>query len=208
MSSILSSSSGFFLVIRWSNSWRTAGTSWSGSLGTQWSFFFVFLKSPSRCNLPSIEVTFPSASRQILSTKQLPHRIRVTSSPSAHAAASSCSNKTSSQYSWRHSPTFGFFWCRGLIFPSTLVGAPARRKDTASSAPTAMNLGAIGSITCLFFAQILSHSIRLVDREGPCSLMKSKRPSTVRPLRVIPLTVGNRGSSHDSTPPFLQSTNH
>lgn len=54
--------------------------------------------------------------------------------------------------------------------------------------PTAMYLGTTGSISCLFFVQSLSHSIRFPALLGPCSKMKSRRASTCNPLRRMPAT--------------------
>jgi len=57
----------------------------------------------------------------------------------------------------------------------------------------------------LFNAHILSHSIKLLFFEGPYSNINSVKASTVIPLLMIPLTVGNLGSSHPET--IFSSTN-
>ncbi len=66
-------------------------------------------------------------------------------------------------------------------------------------------LGARGSMTFLFMAQILSHSMKTTDLEEPWAKMNCLRASMVRPRRRTPRTVGKRGSSQPSTLPL--STN-
>ena len=65
--SISSSSSSFFFVSRWSKSCSTKGMS-SSDCASQVSFHLVFLKSPSRCVLPSRPDTLPDASLWIFCT--------------------------------------------------------------------------------------------------------------------------------------------
>src|SRR5699024_6950221 len=56
-------------------------------------------------------------------------------------------------------------------------------------------------------AQILSHSITTTDLEEPCEAINCLRPSTVRPRRRMPRTVGIRGSSQPSTMPYHKKQN-
>ena len=63
----------------------------------------------------------------------------------------------------------------------------------------------MGSITFLFMAQILSHSMKTTDLDEPWAKINCLRASMVRPRRRTPRTVGNLGSSQPST--LLLSTN-
>src|SRR5437868_275154 len=67
-------------------------------------------------------------------------------------------------------------------------------------------LGAIGSMTFLLRAQSLSHSNVTSFCVAPCVKTYCLSASTVNPLRRMPRTVGNRGSSQPVTRP--SSTNH
>eukprot|EP01139_Manchomonas_bermudensis_P025733 Amastigsp_a846478_57.p4 type:complete len:124 gc:universal Amastigsp_a846478_57:915-544(-) len=58
----------------------------------------------------------------------------------------------------------------------------------------------------LLMFQILPQSWRLPFWDAPWSAMNSHSASTVRPRRMMPCTVGNRGSFQPSTMP--SSTNH
>src|SRR5689334_16769608 len=60
-------------------------------------------------------------------------------------------------------------------------------------------------MTFLFIVQILCQSKFTMFLLGPCETMKSLSPSIVMPLRRMPRTVGNRGSSHPDTTPALTS---
>lgn len=67
-------------------------------------------------------------------------------------------------------------------------------------------LGHKGSIIFLLVDQILSHSIKTSVLEAPYANIKSVKLSTLKPLLIIPLTVGILGSSHPST--LSVYTNH
>ena len=61
-----------------------------------------------------------------------------------------------------------------------------------------VNLGAIGSITFLFMAQILSHSMKTTERDEPCAIMNIFNASTVRPRLKTPRTKkGHRLDSYN-----------
>mmetsp|Transcript_124681 Transcript_124681/g.364156 ORF Transcript_124681/g.364156 Transcript_124681/m.364156 type:complete len:276 (-) Transcript_124681:929-1756(-) len=200
-----SSSSILAFVTRWSYSRRTTCVIWSSSFGTQWIFFFVSFTLPPGFKRPAISSTLPSfGSRTTLTTKTLPQCRRVTSSPSSMAAASSCSSHTSWDCKTRRRPSSSFLGCLLSSFPTGSVG-PSSLSSTAPAFATAMERGTIGSIFCLFMAQILSHSMRFVAFDIPWVSTKSRKPSTVMPRRMTPCTVGNLGSFQPSTHPL--STN-
>mmetsp|Transcript_18105 Transcript_18105/g.52747 ORF Transcript_18105/g.52747 Transcript_18105/m.52747 type:complete len:221 (+) Transcript_18105:1006-1668(+) len=205
MSLMLSSSSIFGFVTRWSNSRRTTGVTWSSSLGTQWIFFFVSFTLPSRLRCPVMSATAPSLPRLTLSTMTLPQWSSVTCSPASIACASSCSTQTSLHWMIRRSPRSSFLGCFLSSLPTGSCG-PSSLRSTASLLATATYRGTTGSIFCLLMAQILSHSMRLVAFDMPCVSTNSLRPSTVMPRRSTPWTVGNLASFQPSTCPL--STNH
>lgn len=143
----------------------------------------------------------------IVSIRQLAHFIRVIFSPYFISFASSHSNNTYSLLNYTLSPREGFYWWRGTV----IVVASSPDTQLVMSRihclvdVIAEYLPALLSITFLFIAHNLSHSIILVFLEGPCSNMNSARVYTVSPLLRMPLKVGKRGSFHPST--LLVSTN-
>ena len=56
-------------------------------------------------------------------------------------------------------------------------------------------------MTRLFVTKSLSHSRLMTLRLAPIPSMNSRSASIVRPRRIMPCTVGKRGSYHPSTMP-------
>jgi len=136
-----------------------------------------------------------------LVTRTLPKSISVTFSPSTSADASDSSSKQVLACQTAFSPTSLFFGCSGTftvsVFWSVIVSG------TIPVSSSAVCRGARGSMTPLFSAQILSHSIRASVLDAPCEMRNDWRASSVMPRRKIPRTVGNAGSDQSSTRPVL-----
>mmetsp|Transcript_23036 Transcript_23036/g.40898 ORF Transcript_23036/g.40898 Transcript_23036/m.40898 type:complete len:248 (-) Transcript_23036:1408-2151(-) len=200
-----SSSSGFGLVMRYPKSWSCKSTT-SGISASQVSFSFVFLKSPVGFSSPSSAVIVPSADLTIFRMKQFPQSMRVTSSPSATACASTCSSHNLDDLVVALSPAPGYFLCLGTIITSGSSGPFVSVMGTRASVEMAVCRGQTGSIIRLLMDQILSHSCRVTFFEAPCETMNSCSAWIVMPRRTTPWTVGKRGSFQPSTRPV--STNH
>nr|CAA89010.1 HRF142 [Saccharomyces cerevisiae]prf//2210407B HRF142 gene [Saccharomyces cerevisiae] len=97
------------------------------------------------------------------------------------------------------SPTAGFFLCFGFISIFGSCGASEPSKWILTGLTIAVCLGAIGSMTFLLKAQIKFHSKLMTFLDGPWDKTKFLKPSTVIPLLLTPLTVGNLGSSQFPT---------
>mmetsp|Transcript_1284 Transcript_1284/g.3681 ORF Transcript_1284/g.3681 Transcript_1284/m.3681 type:complete len:248 (+) Transcript_1284:295-1038(+) len=203
-SSKLSSSSGLALVMSCANSSSCRSTS-SPMSASHVSFSLVFLKSPCGLSSPSSAVTTPFAPLLIFLMKQLPQSMRVTSSPSETAWASTCSISTLDILTVAFCPAAGHFLCRGTIITSGSAGTFVSCRQTRPSVAMAVCRGQTGSMMRLLMDQILSHSCRVTFLEAPWDTMNSCRAGTVIPLRMMPCTVGKRGSFHPSTRPV--STN-
>mmetsp|Transcript_42977 Transcript_42977/g.129012 ORF Transcript_42977/g.129012 Transcript_42977/m.129012 type:complete len:242 (+) Transcript_42977:479-1204(+) len=205
-SSNASSSSSFFFVIRWSNSDSCSSTS-SSICASQCSLTRVFLKSPARCSVASTDVAAPVAlSRCTLLMIALPQSISVTSSPSFTSSASAWSIQICDDRIWLFLPAGGCFLWRGTVTTSSASGPPASVTETLPSHSTAVWRGHTGSMSFLFIVQILSHSWYVTFFDAPCERMNSLSTSILRPRRMMPCTVGMRGSSQPDT--RLVSTNH
>mmetsp|Transcript_20495 Transcript_20495/g.66557 ORF Transcript_20495/g.66557 Transcript_20495/m.66557 type:complete len:244 (-) Transcript_20495:1425-2156(-) len=198
---ISSSSSSFFLERRWSNQTSVSGTR-CGVSGSHVSFHLVLLTLPSRWRSPWSSPPSPFGLR----IKALPQSISVTSSPSLTTAASAASRSSADWRVVAFVPAGGYFLCFGMVTTSGSAGPLVSVSFVIPSVNTATWRGHTGSISFLFMAQSLSHSIKLVLRLAPCERMKSRRTLTLRPRRLMPCTVGKRGSSQPSTK--FWSTNH
>jgi len=118
--------------------------------------------------------------------------------------ASSRSTSTCDPYQTFFLPTPSFLGCLEASAETSL--ASTTFTTTVEDSTRAVKRGAIGSMTFLLKAQILSHSIITIDLDEPCETIKSFKPWTVIPRRRTPRTVGIRGSSQPLT--ILFSTNH
>jgi len=151
-----------------------------------------------------MEDTFPLESLFIFVMIIFPQLMKVTVSSCFNTLASAPSTKTLGPYHTVLLPTSWFLGC--LATSADWTHASTMFTCTNSDSSRAVYRGTTGSITFLLYAQILSHSIMLTEREDPCVMINCFNPSTVIPLLRTPRTVGNLGSSHPSTNP--SPTNH
>jgi len=93
-----------------------------------------------------------------------------------------------------------------MMTTSGVAGPLVSVSNTLPSVCTAVCRAATGSITFLLMDQSLSHSMRLTFLDAPCSRMNSLSASTRMPRRMMPCTVGKRGSFQSVTLPV--STHH
>mmetsp|Transcript_18117 Transcript_18117/g.39631 ORF Transcript_18117/g.39631 Transcript_18117/m.39631 type:complete len:232 (-) Transcript_18117:166-861(-) len=200
-----SSSSTFFLLMRYPSSTSVTSTR-SGICGSHVSLYLVVLTLPARCSSPVSAVTAPLASLVMVRMMQLPQSINVTSSFSVSSVASAWSRSRLLHMVVALEPAAGCFLWRGTITTSGEAGPLVSVSGTRPAAITAVCRGHTGSITFLLMFQILSHSMLLAFLLAPWLRMNSRSASTCMPRRMMPCTVGKRGSLHDGTRPV--STNH
>mmetsp|Transcript_38935 Transcript_38935/g.65463 ORF Transcript_38935/g.65463 Transcript_38935/m.65463 type:complete len:279 (+) Transcript_38935:585-1421(+) len=205
MSSKTSSSSTFFLLIRYPSSTKVISTR-SAICGSHVSLYLVVLTLPARFSSPVRAVTSPAASLVTVRMMQLPQSISVTSSLGWSSVASAWSSHT-----WLHMvvallPAGACFLCRGTTVTSKPAGPLVSVSPTLPLLITHVWRGHTGSIAFLLMFQILSHSMLLAFLLAPWLRMNSLRASTCMPRRMMPCTVGKRGSRQLGTRPV--STNH